>query len=65
MPYEKIGLSTVCRDTPANRWEFEQFCKQIASPCSKKNDTLSRQISKENKELRGLRTFLPGYEPDR
>jgi hypothetical protein len=68
MPYIKIGLSTYCPNTPQNRREFEQFCDLIASPRSAKgpgSSLLSRQIGRENKKLRALRSHLPGYEPDR
>ncbi len=65
MSYIKIGLSTYCPDTPHNRREFEEYCARISRPAQKGDTLLSRQIAKENKQLKSLRVHLPGYEPDR
>jgi hypothetical protein len=32
MSYHQIGNSTVCKDTPQNRREFEDFCRMINAP---------------------------------
>lgn len=56
--------TTVCDDTPQNRAEFNQLKRALVSG-NRKPASLGQQISKENKRLRSLRAFLPGYEPDR
>lgn len=54
--------TTFCPDTPKNRREFEALKKSLSAAG---NTKLQRQISKENAWLRSLRSFRPGYEPDR
>lgn len=56
--------TTWCPDTPENRKEFEELKARLLSG-NGRSKTLSGQIAKENKQLRKLRSFLPGHEPDR
>ena len=63
MSYEIVSPNTtVCADTPQNRREFKAFKAAIQKP---HKNILQGQIAKENKQLRSLSTFLPGFEPDR
>ena len=56
--------TTFCADTPDNWAEFYRLkADLLANPG--RSRTLHAQIAKENKRLRKLSTFLPGYEPDR
>lgn len=54
--------TTWCPDTPANWKRFQALKEAIQGGTRSK---LEGQIQKENKRLAQLRTYLPGYEPDR
>jgi len=66
MSYQIVAPNTTwCPDTPENHREFDLLKARILESRSGPSDLLKRQIAKENKQLRSLRTFLPGHEPDR
>ena len=56
--------TTFCPDTKQNRREFERLKAQLIQAKGFPSK-LQAQIAKENKLLRRLSNFLPGYEPDR
>ncbi len=62
--YERIGNSTICRDTPENWRHFERMKAALIASKGKRS-ILDGQIDRENKALRQLSQFPPGYEPDR
>jgi hypothetical protein len=62
------GLSTVCLDTPENWREFYALKERINTRTSRFQESstcLQNQIAKENKRLKRLARYLPGFEPDR
>lgn len=69
MPYLTLTPNTTCcQDTPENWRAFQKLKDDIAAGVSRSGDLQKRldsQISRENKHLRSLRTYLPGHEPDR
>jgi len=56
--------TTFCPDTPENWRHFGRLKEALLNP-GKVPKTIQAQIARENKRLRSLRAFLPGYEPDR
>jgi hypothetical protein len=73
--YLTVALhTTVCPDTPDNWREFWRLKAALGraghrapKPRNSAEFTqmLRRQVAAENKQLRTLRTYLPGREPDR
>ncbi len=62
--------STFTPDTPENWANFNRLKERLLNPkpgdlSGTFNRRLQAQISRENKRLKTVRTFLPGYEPDR
>lgn len=66
--------TTFCPDTPENWLNFHRLKRAIHSnkggahkptTAEELNRALQLSISRENKELRSLRTHLPGREPDK
>lgn len=67
--------TTYCPDTPDNWLHFHRLKRaiqtgsaggkhKITSP-EQFNQLLQKQISRENKSLRSMRSHLPGHEPDK
>ena len=64
MAFELVAPNTTfCPNTPQNWRDFRKLAESISQPQGKNN--LQTQLLSENKWLRQLRAFLPGYEPDR
>lgn len=62
MSYLQLGLNTTyCPDTPKSRADFEKAKQRLLDGGSR----LSGRIAAENRYLRSLSSFKPGYEPDR
>lgn len=75
MPYITLAPGTTwCPDTPQNRAAYQRLLRNLLEPESRRYGkaggesvaaALARATARENKELRGLRAYLPGCEPDR
>lgn len=62
------ACTTFCPDTPENWANFRRKKEGVLNGTGMSNklvDRLKKQANIEGKFIRSMRTYLPGYEPDR